>query len=151
MGRRELKEGFKILKILHTADIHLGALAGDLRLEDSGLQHRVQIALSTLDYMIDYANQNCQAMIIAGDIFDAPSPSTRLLHEFNKRIQTAKIPVIIVLGQHDQPKSKRGHTSFPYQYDNSLVIVADTPRVVNIGGHEFICIPYSQQIKRSRR
>ncbi|MCK4518469.1 metallophosphoesterase [Candidatus Babeliales bacterium] len=135
------------MKVLHTADLHIGALAGDLRLDESGLQHRVQITLDMLDYLIDYANQSCQVLVLAGDNFDTHNPSTRLLFEFNKRIQTTKVPVIIILGQHDLPKSCRSHNAFPYQYNkNSLIFVVTKPKTINISGFQFVCIPYSQQI-----
>lgn len=136
----------RTVKIAHTADLHFGSLAGDLRLGTSGVYRRVEIAFEILEEIISYANQNCQVMVIAGDVFDTHNPSTRLLFEFNKRIQTTKIPIIIVLGQHDQPRSIRGHTSFPWTYDKGLIFIADTPRIINIGGWEFVCISYSRQI-----
>ena len=137
------------MKILHSADIHLGSLAGDLSFDESGLLSRVKIGLDTLEYIIHYANHTdkCDVIVLAGDVFDVSSPSTRLLHEFNIRINKTRIPIILVLGQHELPKSKRGYHAFPIiEHSNPLLSIVSQPKAVEHNKQKFVCVPFSYQM-----
>jgi len=133
------------MKLLHTADLHLGALGGDSTIGSNGLPKRIQIGLDVLKYVVDYGNKNCDAIIIAGDLCDMYSPSTRLLHEIACRLEITEVPIIIVAGQHELPKSKRHYHSYPIldSLDLPLTIVAEAPTEHVIKEQKFLFIPYS--------
>ncbi len=86
------------MKILHTADWHLGKKLGDFpRLEE---QKQV------LDELCQIADsQNVDVVLIAGDLFDIPLPSNDANQLFLKTLQrlskNGSRPVIAIAGNHD--------------------------------------------------
>lgn len=88
------------MKILHTADWHLGKrLDSFYRLEEQKLVLN-EICEIADDYAVD-------AIIIAGDLYDAFNPpveATELLYKTLKRLtNNGKRPVIAIAGNHDSP------------------------------------------------
>lgn len=88
------------MKILHTADWHLGKrLDRFLRLEEQILvmEEIVQIA----------DEQKVELVLIAGDLFDNFNPSVEAIELFYKTLkrlsQNGKRPVIAISGNHDSP------------------------------------------------
>ncbi|AHC15519.1 exonuclease SbcCD subunit D [Salinispira pacifica] len=86
------------MKILHTADWHLGKILHDHSL----LEHQEAILKKILDLGSD---GSYDAMIIAGDIYDRSIPPgeamalmSRFLRDFRRRCAT---PVLIIAGNHD--------------------------------------------------
>jgi exonuclease SbcD len=88
------------MKILHTADWHLGKkLDRFSRLEEQVL---------VLDEIVEIADeQNVDLILIAGDLFDNFNPSveaTELFYKTLKRLSlNGKRPVIAISGNHDSP------------------------------------------------
>jgi exonuclease SbcD len=88
------------MKILHTADWHLGKrLDSFYRLEEQKL---------VLNEICEIANeQSVDAVIVAGDLFDAFNPpveAIELLYKTLKRLtNNGKRPVIAIAGNHDSP------------------------------------------------
>ncbi|WP_375558960.1 exonuclease SbcCD subunit D [Bernardetia sp. OM2101] len=86
------------MKILHTADWHLGKKLGDFpRLEE---QKQV------LDELCQIADaQNVDVVLIAGDLFDIPLPSNEANQLFLKTLQrlskNGSRPVVAIAGNHD--------------------------------------------------
>jgi DNA repair protein SbcD/Mre11 len=91
--------GGSLIKILHTADWHLGhELAGWAR---EGEQVRVldEIATLAVEHKVD-------ALVVAGDIFDHQNPSSamyKMLYEFFDRlaIKAPDLISVIIAGNHD--------------------------------------------------
>lgn len=89
-----------MMKILHTADWHLGKkLDRFSRLEEQVL---------VLDEIVEIADeQNVDLILIAGDLFDNFNPSveaTELFYKTLKRLSlNGKRPVIAISGNHDSP------------------------------------------------
>jgi len=88
------------MKILHTADWHLGK-----RLDHF---YRFEEQLAVMDEIVSIANdQEVDLVIIAGDLFDNFNPSTEAVELFYKTLKrltnNGKRPVIAISGNHDSP------------------------------------------------
>ncbi len=86
------------MRLLHTADWHLGRQFHNVSLIDDQAHVIEQIVALARDRKVD-------AVIIAGDIYDRAIPPTdavNLLDEtIRKLVKEAKIPVIMIAGNHD--------------------------------------------------
>jgi exonuclease SbcD len=93
-----------MVKFLHLADLHLGAAPlylGDLAQERS--KDYLNAFQRAVDYAIDPAN-SIDAVLVAGDFFDIPNPPQEIIRFTTtqlKRLEQAKIPVIVTPGNHD--------------------------------------------------
>src|SRR5579872_5560797 len=91
-----------MIKILHTADIHLGARLS--KLEGKSEEQRVQIQ-KTFEHIVNLATeQKVDILLIAGDLFDSNNPEKSLLDfamsNFAK-LNDRHIYTLIALGTHD--------------------------------------------------
>jgi DNA repair exonuclease SbcCD nuclease subunit len=101
------------MKILHLADTHLG-FSAYRKVTERGINQRELDAYSAFKEFIDYAVKTKPDLIIhAGDLFDSVRPNNRAITFAIKqilRISKAEIPMIIISGNHEQPKLKEtGH------------------------------------------
>lgn len=88
------------MKILHTADWHLGK-----RLDRFS---RIEEQILVMNEIVDIANnQQVDLVIIAGDLFDTFNPSIDAVELFYKTLKqlslNGKRPVIAISGNHDSP------------------------------------------------
>lgn len=85
------------MKLLHTADWHLGKTLNGVNLIDD--QNFI------LNQLLDVVNdQNPDAIIVAGDIYDRADPSTDAIDLFDEiifKLTEKKIPVLCIAGNHD--------------------------------------------------
>jgi DNA repair exonuclease SbcCD nuclease subunit len=91
-----------MLRIIHTADVHLGARHDDLG-EQASAQRERQFAafVATVDLAIA---EKADLLLIAGDLFDSnvqPRRSVERVAAQLKRLAEAKIRTVIVPGTHD--------------------------------------------------
>jgi exonuclease SbcD len=91
-----------MIRILHTADVHLGHEFPSLR--EKGPEYRRQL-LATFERIIDLAaRQNVSLLLIAGDLFDTNAvmgtPVRAVLASF-KKLQAAGIRACVLPGTHD--------------------------------------------------
>lgn len=89
------------MKIIHTADWHIGKSVNDYSM--------LEIQRNLLVQMVDYIrNHNIDVLIIAGDVYDRAQPSQQaiaLVNEvFSILIQELKIKVLVIAGNHDSPQ-----------------------------------------------
>lgn len=89
------------LKILHTADWHLGKKLDNF--------NRIQEQRQVLDEIADIAQeQNVDVVIVAGDLFDTFNPGVEAVDLFYKTLKrlsnNGKRPVIAIAGNHDSPE-----------------------------------------------
>ncbi len=92
------------MRILHTADWHLGRLFHGV--------HLTEEQAVVLEQLVEMARETRpEVMIIAGDIFDRPVPpaeAVALLDEILSRlVLDLKLPVILLPGNHDSPERLR--------------------------------------------
>ncbi len=88
------------IKILHCADIHIGAANSALGF---GADTRRFETLVTFENIIDLAAQNNVDIIaIAGDLFDTPNPESTFVNSvFSKIASVPQIKVVYSAGNHD--------------------------------------------------
>ena len=87
------------VKILHTADIHIGAQDSFL---GPGAESRRFETLITFERIIDTAVQNdVQLIAIAGDLFDSDTPETVFTDAVFNKIRDCGIKTVYCAGNHD--------------------------------------------------
>lgn len=115
------------IKLLHTADIHIG-MENYGRIDPAtGINARVMDFLRRLSDIGEYAiEQGVDVFIFAGDAYKTRDPNPTHQREFArriKRIADAGIPVILLAGNHDLPAVARRATSI------EIFGVLDVPNV----------------------
>ncbi len=88
------------MKLLHTADLHIGKRIFEL----SMIEDQKYILNQIYDIAV---REQVDALLIAGDVYDRAIPSTEavsLLDEFLTKLVEAKIVVIMISGNHDSPE-----------------------------------------------
>lgn len=99
-----------MIRILHTADLHLGVLTYGVSGKD-GINTRITDYFATLDELVAKAREHdTDAFIIAGDVFENERPDNFVVSEFAKRVRAlldAGISVVISPGNHETSSSVR--------------------------------------------
>ncbi|SDW06745.1 metallophosphoesterase family protein [Roseicitreum antarcticum] len=107
-----------MIKILHTADVHLDSPLRSLALRNSGLRDTIAAASrSAFSRLVDLAiSEEVSAILIAGDLFDGKERSARtgafLMAELD-RIGDAGIRVFYIKGNHDAENPITGTLDLP--------------------------------------
>src|SRR5436305_13804989 len=103
------------MKIVHTADLHIGLEAHGPTNPHTGLPHRLEDFLIALDQIVDAAiAERADLVIMAGDIYKSRDPSPTHQREFARRVlrlSRSGIEVVIVPGNHDTPSARGRATS----------------------------------------
>ncbi len=96
------------MKILHFSDSHLGYHDLD-KLSPAGINLREQDAYDAFEKAIDAALEIRPDLILhSGDFFHRPSPANRPMIfalEQLARLSEAKIPIVVIAGNHETPKT----------------------------------------------
>ncbi len=139
------------MKLLHFADIHIG-MENYSRLDpQTGLSTRLLEFLATFDFIVDKALEgDVDAVVFAGDAYKTRDPNPTQQRGFGERIRrlAKKIPVILVVGNHDTPNAEgKANTLDIYsalEIDN--VWVSRTPELLNIptksGNLQIVTLPW---------
>lgn len=103
------------IKLLHTADVHIG-MENYGRIDPAtGINARVMDFLRRLSDIGDYAiEQGVDVFVFAGDAYKTRDPNPTHQREFARRIKKiadAGIPVIMLVGNHDLPAVAKRATS----------------------------------------
>ena len=107
-----------MIKLLHTADIHLDSPLKSLALRDPDLRDRVQAATrGAFTRIVDTAlDEEVSGLLIAGDLYDGAARSARtaafLTAQFD-RLREAGIPVFLIKGNHDAENPITGEVALP--------------------------------------
>jgi exonuclease SbcD len=103
------------IKLLHTADVHIGMENYGRVDPATGINARVMDFLRRLSDIGEYAiEQGVDVFIFAGDAYRTRDPNPTYQREFARRIKKiadAGIPVILLVGNHDLPAVARRATS----------------------------------------
>ena len=107
-----------MIKILHTADIHLDSPLKSLALRDEGLRTRVQTATRTaFTRIVNTAiDEDVAALMIAGDLFDGVERSARtvaFLFEQLDKLRERNIRVFYIKGNHDAENPITNNLTLP--------------------------------------
>ncbi len=135
------------MKIIHMADTHLG-FQGFSKIDDTGRnlmeEHIYRDFNNAIDKVIELKPD---AVIHAGDVFHHVRPRIKPLYVFKQsleRLKDAGIPVVVISGNHDAPKSRAALSPF-YLYNGiDGIHIAHSYRYerFEIGDHVFHCIPF---------
>jgi len=107
-----------VIRILHTADIHLDAQLASLALRDPELRESVAAATrAAFERVVDTAiSERVAALLIAGDLFDGKARSARtaafLIGQF-ERLGAAGIRSFYIKGNHDAENPVTGALDLP--------------------------------------
>ncbi|MCB1356694.1 MAG: exonuclease SbcCD subunit D C-terminal domain-containing protein [Maritimibacter sp.] len=86
------------MRILHTADLHLGRQFFGMSLEDDHAEILDQIVAAILDHAVD-------VLVIAGDVFDRAAPPTSAVRQFNHFLgrvaHETSAAIVMIAGNHD--------------------------------------------------
>ncbi len=89
-----------MIKLIHTADLHLGSPIAGLP-EDVSSELREEL-FTTLAKICELAeSERADAILISGDLFDEPSPSRSVADRTFALLGRAGVPVFISPGNHD--------------------------------------------------
>jgi DNA repair protein SbcD/Mre11 len=99
------------MKILVTADLHLGGLPAIGKMTEHGVREREWDAFKALYYIFDLCKQHkVDNLVIAGDIFDKPNPDStirKLWAEALMSLDGTQYPnyIDLIVGNHDIPNN----------------------------------------------
>lgn len=147
------------LRIVHTADTHLGYSAYQRLVPEgepyAGLNQREADVYTAWHALIDTTIEHKPDIFLhAGDLFDAVRPSNRALHEAItglRRLIDSGIPAVLIAGNHETPRLREtGHVfrlleNFPGLYP----IYKGPPEEVMIPGLEqvnIVGVPHSHGV-----
>lgn len=116
-----------MLKILHTADIHLGAKFSGLG--NKGVSQREQLRITFQNVIASAINERVNIVLIAGDLFDAnqqPQKNIDLVIEQFNLLGSNNIPVCLIPGTHDSLDSSSIYRKVDFEGKcSNLSIFAD--------------------------
>ena len=142
------------MKISVIADCHLNKVNfSSFKDKESGTPYKSHDFMKAFKYMIDLNITDIKPdlLVIAGDIFDTYDPSNDVRAFFNEqlsRLVEQKIPVIVLVGNHDI--CKKNHALSPIAKINVKSIkVVEEPKLIHFKGHVLLLYPYSLSVERS--
>lgn len=133
------------MKVLQTADNHLGEMAFSRIDPITGLNARGQDFLDSLKNIVNIAlKEKVDVFLVVGDFFTRVNPNTRFIYDAMKEVKKlskANIISIFVSGNHETPKIDTTINPLKLfeQIDNVHVVL--DPTTINIDGVDFVCVP----------
>jgi exonuclease SbcD len=95
------------VKLLHTADIHLGAKTYGRRDPDTGLNTRLLDVRQSFETLVQRAlDEEIDAFLFCGDAYHTADPTPtqqKMFAECLQPLADAGIPLVLVVGNHDHP------------------------------------------------
>lgn len=135
------------MKIIHLSDSHLG-FSSYSRLDSHGQNRIEEMVYAGFDQVIEkIIDLRPDAVVHAGDVFHHVRPKIKPLVVFQRglfRLAGAGIPIIIISGNHDAPKSYSQTSPFRLFEDLKDVHIAQRYRheCFHVGEYDFHCIPF---------
>ncbi len=128
------------MKIIHTADLHLGfnAYSGE----------SIDRQFASLEFLEKYAIENrADIVLIAGDLFDRRDPPGYVQERFAifvRNLTEKGISIFILTGNHEGPpnKERRVHLDVYSALEIPDVIVARRIGLFNVKGINIVSVPY---------
>ncbi|MBI2011416.1 exonuclease SbcCD subunit D [Candidatus Daviesbacteria bacterium] len=139
------------MKLLHFSDIHIG-MENYAKLDpQTGLSTRLLDFFKTFDFIVETAfEKEVDAVVFAGDAYKTRDPNPTQQRGFGERIRklAKKIPVVLVVGNHDTPNAEgKANTLDIYsalEIDN--VWVSRVPELLEIptksGNLQIVTLPW---------
>ncbi len=141
------------IKLIHVSDIHFGSGESHGRVNPhTGLNIRFEDFAAAFVKVVDFALENkADIFVFSGDAYKNASPEPIYQQAFArqlKRLSDAKIPTILLVGNHDQIlKGNSSHSMSVFQsLEVAGVTVIETPQLLKIktkhGILQFIGMPH---------
>lgn len=139
------------MRIAHLADIHLGFRQYH-RLNAQGINQReADVASAFRSAIDDVIATKPDLIVIAGDLFHSVRPTNpAILHSFNQfrklRLALPEVPVIIVAGNHDTPRSVETGTILRlFEALEHVYVVFDEPKTFSFENLDaaVTCVPHA--------
>jgi DNA repair exonuclease SbcCD nuclease subunit len=138
------------LKIVHIADTHLGFRQLH-RVNADGRNVREQDVYDAFERAIDRAVELEPAAVIhAGDLFDSFHPSSAALAvalDGAKRLRDARIPFIVISGNHSAPRFTSAQHVFSVLERFGVEAISGEPRVVRVEALAIHAVPHSSNAR----
>lgn len=133
------------MRILHTADWHIGKKLHGYDLLDDQRAIIDQIIKIALDQQVD-------AIVVAGDLYDRSVPAVEAVKLLNEKIATInldhKLPLLAISGNHDSPiRLETGKQWFIGTQFHLATSIADSLQPVTIADTQFFLLPYFEPIE----
>ncbi|MBL9183472.1 MAG: exonuclease SbcCD subunit D C-terminal domain-containing protein [Verrucomicrobiaceae bacterium] len=130
------------MRILHTADWHLGA-----RLVE---RDRLPEHAAFLDWLIEtLRSEKIDALLVSGDVFDAANPpqdAVALYFDFLKRLADLKtVQAVITGGNHDSASHLNAPRELLKRFDVHVFGHAGENNVVDLGGAVVAAVPFLRE------
>lgn len=130
------------MRILHTADWHLGA-----RLVE---RDRLPEHAAFLEWLLDtLRSEKIDALLVSGDVFDAANPpqdAVALYFDFLKRLADLKtVKAIITGGNHDSASHLNAPRELLKRFDVHVFGHAGETNVVDLGGAVVAAVPFLRE------
>lgn len=127
------------IKLIHVSDIHFGSGESHGRLNaKSGLNIRFEDFADAFSRVVDFAlENNADVFLFSGDAYKNASPEPIYQQTFArqlKRLSDAKIPVVLLVGNHDQIlKNGASHSMSVFQsLEVPGITVIESPKLLKI-------------------
>lgn len=95
------------MKLLHTADIHLGAKTYGRRDPETGLNTRLLDVKRSFEALVERAlEEDVDAFVFCGDAYHTADPTPtqqKLFAECLQPLADAGVPIVLIIGNHDHP------------------------------------------------
>ncbi len=138
---RRLKNA-RTLRILHTADWHLGA-----RLVE---RDRLPEQAAFIDWLIEtLSSEKIDALLLSGDIFDSANPpqdAVALYFDFLKRLADLKtVKAVITGGNHDSASHLNAPRELLRRFEVHVFGHAGNNNIVDLGGAVIAAVPFLRE------
>ncbi len=140
------------MKIIHLADSHLGFSAYN-RVDSKGNNLREEKIYEDFHLAVTkIINEHPDAVIHAGDVFHHVRPRIKPLFVFKReleRLVAEGIPVVIISGNHDAPKSQATISLFTLfeGMKDVFIVHRNLYEKIPLGDYFFHCIPFCQNVE----
>ncbi len=105
-----------LMRLVHFSDTHLGYSDYNKTDPDTGINQREADIYSVFEEIIEYILRTKPDLVIhSGDLFDSIRPSNRAIREALEqldRLSKAKIPTVIIAGNHSTPRQRSASSIF---------------------------------------
>jgi len=133
------------MKILHTADAHIGETAYSRIDNETGLNARGLDFLNSFKHVADAAVENkVDILLVVGDFFTRVNPHPRHLYEVMKtlrRLSNQNITSIFVSGNHETPRMATTLNPLLFLEQIEKVHVVLEPETISVEDIDLVCVP----------
>lgn len=135
------------MKHAFVADVHVnnhGGLRGGRYV--AGLNLRCRATLDSLSAAVRLAEaENCASFSVAGDLLDNMTPAPQMIAATGRAMQSDKLRVIVVGGNHDRASNQPGDNAFSWLGLMECAQSVERPRVADMGDSWHFHVPFQPE------